>query len=211
MSRVLVVGDIVRSRICWYGGQNQLGENILHWTVLSVGAPAATDFDLATALDAALAADAKGLMAGDVSYIGWGVQVIFPLPVQVEQTTRVSAGAGTFGGVTGAKQAAALISWQTAFAGPANRGRSYLPFVPAGAYDTNGELIASYRTARLSYATALGVFSSFTSGGRSAAVQRVIKHRGSFSTTNVISFTTSIKVGTQKRRSDYNRLNAVPF
>jgi hypothetical protein len=208
--RSLAIGDIVRTRIVC-DDDNQVSENIMHWNVFALGTPAATDNDFATAFDSIIAPLFKAILPGDTNYIGVGVQVLFPLPVLVEQTNRSNVGAGTFGGTSCPKQCAALISWHTLFAGPANRGRTYLPFIPATALTTNGELVAAYNTARTTLAVAIAGFHSIVVAGRGASVNLCIKHRGAFATTDIVGFSTSVKVATQKKRSDYNRTNSVPF
>jgi hypothetical protein len=105
----------------------QQGINVLHFQVNSVAAPGVTDQDMATSMDAALAAPYKAYLPTSCEYLGLRVQIIRPnlKPAVIAIGNR---GIGTEASDQLPSQATLLLSPRTAVAGRKGRGRCFLPF-----------------------------------------------------------------------------------
>jgi hypothetical protein len=213
MSATLQIGDIVRARLVTMCA-DQLGECILHYSVVGPGPTTATDADMASALDSALFADVLLCLAADTTYRGFGVQIINRLRLLTEQVGNSNAGIGTASVHSGSKQSAALCTWRSAFAGRSGRGRSYFPFIPSPFYTTSGELTAGIGGAVPAYqslADGIRGFTLVSVGGRTAHVEFDILTKVGMVLTKIVSGTVSARPATQRRRGDFGRPNVAPF
>lgn len=210
MATNLNVGQKLSAKIYTLDG-NQVAINTLHYDVTAVGGTPATDQDFSDQLDAALAASFKALLNNGAAYRGLLCQIIAPLPVIVAVQTTSSAGIGTAGVTALPKQCSGIISYYTALAGRANRGRVFIPF-PASSDDTgDGVPIAGYVTRLNTLNAAIRSFSAIATGGRTATVVFGIYHRSSRTITPVISSVNQPKWATQRKRGSYGRANSTPI
>jgi hypothetical protein len=141
-----------------------------------------------------------------------GVQVYLPkrspLPFPVFSNNHAAVGTG--GANAGAKQGCPIITYYTDFTGPANRGRSYFPFISASSMTPGGDPSTAYLTAmRALFLTYQSVIVG--SGGNQATLNLVVFHRSSKTGTLVTSSVAQPKMATMKKRGDYGRTNFPPF
>jgi len=209
MSQVLVAGNIIAAR-AWCVTGNQASVNSFYYRVVGVGTPAATDKDFCDNFDTVVAADMKALIYNGASYKGIQAQIIWPPPLPADVVTVTNAGAGTAGANAMALQTSGIISWYTALAGRAQRGRTYAPF-PSTTDNSNGVPSAGYVTKLTNLATASQALVNILSGGRSATVVPVIWHRGTHTTDDIKAFFARAVWATQRRRGAYGRGNASPI
>ncbi len=222
MAQALAVGNFVKARI-WCSsalGNGQASVNTLWYVVGAIGTPASTDQDVATTLDALIAAQMKGLICNISTYKGVQAQICSPvLPFRatyVAQGAIGNAGAGTAGANGLPPQTSGLISFQSALANVQNRGRFYIPF-PAQLDDSGGGAPTGGYVARAN-ALAVNVAAGLapTTGGRTATLVRVLVHRLNkaglaIPATPVISSNASTLWATQRRRGDFGRQNVSPI
>lgn len=209
MARVLAVNNIVKADTVCYC-QNQVGQFTCHYKVTSVGTPPANDADFALSFENAVAAQMISLMSADAEFLGVRCQILNP-PMYQAQISTTLAGPGSAPGTTAPKQAAALMSWKTLFAGRHGRGRVYMPFVPGGFITTGGELLLGAAVQYEVLAVILQGFSLVTAGGRTAIVQLVVYDRLAAIGTQVVDHHVGTSIATQIRRSDFRRTNPRPF
>lgn len=209
MSASLAVGNKLRATI-WTSDAEQASATTVYYNVTAVGGSPATDQDVASALDSAVAASVIALLNNNAQYRGIVLQKVFPLPVLAD----VVAGAAAFGtaGATALpKQTSGLISWYTAFARQAYRGRNYIPF-PATADDaSDGTPSAGYVTRLAALATALKGLTAIAAGGRTATIALSIYHRASNLSDQITASVSRGVWATQKRRGAYGRFNRAPI
>lgn len=131
----------------------------------------------------------------------------------VVQLSTVGVGArpvGTGGANSVPDQVAPVVQKFTGLAGPRNRGRVYWPFIPTASLSADGELSGAAAVALTAAAGNLFGGQSFTVGGASITVVPHLFHRTPiFGTTEILAFFCVGKLGTQKRRGDYGKLNAI--
>ncbi len=222
MSNSLTVGAIVRCRI-WVqtaAGGGQASVNTLHYTVASIGGVAATDSDVAVTLDSVVHVDYKALLSSTAVYRGVQAQILNSIPPFLaffaEQFTIANFGVGSVAGPILPPQTSGLISFSTARAGVAFRGRSYVSF-PGQADDSGGGSPSASYTARLAnLASDFGGGLAIAIAGRSATLVRVLLHRKNKAGITpppdpVISFVGSRLWATQRRRGYFGRLNRSPI
>jgi hypothetical protein len=210
MAQVLSVGDTMVVTIVTAASDIALNRLAYEITALVSGAP--TDQDFVTAFSTAIATDWRALLGSNCVYEGCiGTLHAFGTPTpfaKVESTA--GTGAGTFGSNMSSAQTAGLIAWHTPRAGPAHRGRMYVPGVPQGAYASNEKPSVGYQTALDTFAANILNFTLAASGGRSASCQFCLRNRTG--TLQVVTgFASRPKWATQKRRGDYGRPTGSPL
>lgn len=212
MARTLDVGDIVQATVVTQMG-DQTALTVLHFLCGIVAGTSATDKDFATNLDAVLEADWKAAINNTATYRGIMAQVVNPPPMQRMQSEIGAAGVGTGGATPQPPQVSGIITWGTAMAGRAGRGRMYVPFPSTTFIDADGTPTASYIAALAALAVDIGGLAvvNRSGGGGSIAVQFVIYHRDFQTTDNVTSSVQQKKWATQKRRGEFGRPNAPPI
>jgi hypothetical protein len=184
VATALVVNDVVELRVYVLEGgpPSQLGVNVTHWFVRSVGTPGATPFDVGTTLDALFAAAYKPMLTNGATYRGTQCQKIHPLPVSLAEASSGNAGAGTGGAAAIPQQVAGLIKLQTDRAGRPFRGRIYIPFLPVAAINAAGNLNAP-SVAALNNIASIFTSQNVTTGlGGLLTVSPCIWHRKGYGT-----------------------------
>lgn len=219
MSYILTANDIVQARIVCFAS-SQIAENILHFQISGVvGTPHLNQF--VQDFDSAMHVIHKTLIPSNVSYRGCGAQKIWPLPVTIEEITTANVGNGTFGTAMLPSQAAGLISFQTAVAGRAYRGRTYIGFPSTSAITSpNQGPNPTYLSSLAQWASDILNFnSSSDGGGNSCDCELVIYHRKAgkggmppaHSADMVIQGIAKPNWATQRRRGMLGRQNVEPF
>ena len=196
------VGNIYRLRVSNYC-QNQLGLNVTYWVVSSAGG-ATPETTLVDPFDALLGPLYIACMSADANYIGCSIQRVFPT-IGFKYISTVSAGPGTVDGNVSGKQLAYLIRWLGFTGGRNQRGRIYVPFVPANFCAISGEPTADADTA---YTALAGGYGSTMTVGTGNTLDLIITKKGDPATYQPIQNTQiSHHFATQRRRSDFNRTN----
>jgi hypothetical protein len=172
-------------------------------------------------MDSVIAPVYKPLLANVAEYKGVQVSInrsTFPyrqINLPVAQNT--GAGVGTGGAIPMPKQTAGLLRFQTLNAGPAGRGRWYLPFPPQDADSGGGTASAAYVLALLALGGEVGVGISLSASGRTAILVRALVHNppkggGPVPVPSpVVDFVGSPFWATQKRRGSFGRTNKSPI
>lgn len=222
MAVPLTVGDVVLARIwCDTGaGGGQASCNVLHYIVAAIGAIPANDLDVATTLDTLVHTDFKACLCSEAAYRGVQAQILNPLPPNaakyLAQFTIANTGPGTSGVAIMPPQVCGLISIQTANAGQAYRGRTYLPW-PSTTDDTGtGTPNTPYLANAVAVSNVISSGLAVSASGRTATLVRIILHRkGKNGTTPgpspVTNASVAAKWATQRRRGDYGRQNRSPI
>lgn len=209
MAQNLSVGNIVQATmVCTSGPQVSL--NRLIYKVLSItGAP--KDQDLADAVDNSAGPALVLALANNAKYLGTLAQIIWPLPVYKRVAQNTNSGFGAFGGEMMASQTCGIITWESVFAGPAFRGRMYVPFPSINAISAGETPTAGYVTAIGNLATAIRTLTAIGSGGNTASVSFSIYNRTTHVATVVNSQIPRAKWATQKKRGDYGKQFTSPI
>jgi hypothetical protein len=212
MSVQLALNDLIHVRY-WCTCGDQASVNTVHYRVFAVATPGPTDQDVANAMDALAGPAYKALLATDASYNG--VQVGFDLlrPLPLTKFANSHFGPGTLTGPTMGRQLTGLIQLQTANAGPAFRGRIYIPFPPVGDDQSQGKPTLAYLALMSLLWTAISSDLVITGSGGSITITPVIFHRSATVIpryTDVDANTISTKFATQKRRGSFGRVNTSP-
>ena len=210
MTTGLVVGNVVQAKVACYQ-LNQVAENVAAFRVVSGTGLGATDQQVASALDALLAPLYKAALANTATYFGVQVRIANILPRPVPAVSAAHTGVGTGGAAPLPAQDSGLIAFETAFAGPAYRGRAYIPFPPAVANDApTNEPTAAYQVLLDSIGNALTTPFTVGIAPDQSTLRMVIFHRIPNSSTDVTFPLTRTRWATQRRRGGYGRANAIP-
>jgi len=210
MSTPLAVGNILELRV-WVNDGNQASVNTFHYQVNVVSAPPATDQDVASAFDTAMAPLYKPFLNNNATYRGCTCQVINPLPIKIDVIATGFPGAGTGGAVASAHQVSGLTSWYSATAGRRGRGRTYWPFPPTAFTSGDGTPTAGSVTIMDNIASAVFGFSTIVASGRQATIAFGIWSRSLRVLTPVTTRITRGVWATQRKRGNFGRPNGSPI
>lgn len=176
MATTLVVGDILQMiSVCYKAPQAT--ELVFHAQITAIAGGAPTDQDAATVQDLAMAPLLKACMSTQAAYRGQVVRIINRVPPVPPVTANGHAGAGNDIGVMMPPQVRGLISFKTASAGRAFRGRGFIAMPSVNFAALDGSCTAGYLvnlTAILSYWNQ-GVI-TLINGGNSVNIQPGIYH-----------------------------------
>lgn len=204
--------DLIQVR-AWSSDAEQAAVNTWYYNILGVPTGGVvTIFDFATAFDVVIETLYKSLLANTATYDGIQCVVIneVPLPRSVANVT--SAGIGTGGAIGMARQTAGLLSWETLFAGPGKRGRTFFPF-PSTSDDVGLGLPSNgYQVKMGTLANDMLFFENFTgASGGLALCELVLKSKPGFTTTPIEGFFPRPRWATQKKRGSFGRVNVSPI
>lgn len=200
-------GDILRARFFVRKGR-QLATPGIHYRVSAqVGAGNSLN-DIATTLMNLFPAAAAGLLPPQATIERCEVRDITAHPVAPGSSTAM-AGPGSEGQYPLPTQVSGIVTFQTAMAGRAYRGRFYMPFPPNTASDSIslGEPSAAYLTDLSALMDAIAV--PLTSGTLpdQASLVPIVYHTSLNTFDDIISHRVNAKWATQRRRGDYGRPN----
>lgn len=204
------VGDIIEIRVACDMAP-QLALNSLFYKITSVTGVEQGNSAIADAVNTSWAPAYKAILNNNAFYHGVRVQKVWPLPPSPPTTRSGSRGVGTGGAAALPRSVCGIVTWQTAFAGRAYRGRTYYPF-PSEQFndDTTGNPTAAYITALDTLAVLQMGGLPVGAGGNITTLTRVIVHRSTHLTDAVIARRTNSKWAQQRRRGDYGQPNALP-
>lgn len=214
MSTFVLANNVISFRT-WAVDNEQAAVCTVNWLCSGIAGTGGTLTQAAVAFDAAIAAAWKGVMNSGAEYRGVQAYLnVIPLPAFA--TGNANAGAGTLTGNAMARQATGLLRWTTLNAGPAFRGRLYLPFPSVGIDDPGGVPANTYIAAGNVVGADMLGFTTFGSGGNTSTGYCVLLHRKNKA--GVVPAPTQIVLGacqpkwaTQKRRGSYGRPNSSPI
>jgi hypothetical protein len=139
----LINGDRIKLRQACKNDA-QYGLNITNWLVENaVGAPV-TVADVATYFDTTISPLLLPLISNIATYWGFGCTKTTIPATTPEWYQDASRAVGTAGAGLLPTQSTPLISWRTDGAGPAARGRSFLPFPSPASINADGSLKAAF-------------------------------------------------------------------
>lgn len=208
-------GQVSRLTVyCYCPGDAQAGLMTIHLRQDNHTAAGVTAAELAEAFYALVAPPLADCMSSSATVQGVICNVYQTATDRVEFSGR-SADPATPGTVVQPMvpgQVAALLRKNTNLAGPAFRGRNYIPFLPVTFIVGAGALTAGALTALNTFRTTMGITNSYIGPGGTATATMVLAHHGTLPLTSTEVFSTSIALGvaTQKRRGDFGHINA-PF
>ena len=211
MGAAIADQDVIKVTFVVQGLDGQVALPSIYYLGGLVVGSGGTIAQLLTQVDALVGLDMLVLMANAASYRGVLGQRIFPLPITARETETFSAGPGTGGATIAPMQAAPIIGWETPLAGPAQRGRFYMPFMPGDKVNTTtGELAPLYHGALQGFANALVGVATVGGGGNVTAVNQVIWHRETQTTDIIAAGVARFRIGTQKKRGNFGKQNLAP-
>lgn len=210
-----IVGDMLESRSCQYTN-NQIALNVLHWKVTGVTSGGLTLASIAAQFDTNWFFSYKLWMSPDSSWRGVGVRNL-TAPRTTEFASIAHDGVGTGGGQNLPTQTSGVLSTFTGLGGRKGHGRFY-PGFPASTYaDAQGEQNAAGSLQLAQIAAVINVSEVLSVGPTSTTVQMVVRNKDLPGPppvpqgTDVRSIITRLIFGTQRRRGQYGRPNALPF
>jgi len=202
----LAVGDLCQVAFIMRA-DDQVGINLRHFRVTGVSGVGMTDQQMADNLEALMAPLYKPLIGNEAEWKGVELKRISPLPAPNLVFSIANAGAGTGGASLMGRQMAGVVGFQSVLAGPANRGRIYVPFPSTTMTTTDGHPSLAYK-ANLSLLAA-EITGAKVKGTAPNTVNIIwcIRHAPGFTTTDLVTYQVRGSWGTQKRRGDYGRPN----
>lgn len=221
MAVPLLVGDILEFVVVAYM-DDQIGENAFHAQVTALTAGSPTDLVAAKGFDTLMAPLYKTCINIQATYRGVSCRILRAGNPFAPATTVANAGSGSSSNNALPGQNRGLISYKTALAGPAYRGRTYVPFPSALAITTNGDLATSYVTAVNAIGSIIaGGSTPLIDGASTVTVIFGVYHRNpptpprtlpvQGTLTPIITRLTRPFFATQRRSGGFGRTNALPF
>jgi len=210
--RVAVVGTLLQTSFyCTFAGQAAI--NVRGWRVSAVGGAGLTFGQINGLFTAIFPALYKPLLANVATYAGLGIRGYKgqPLGLAAPAYDNGNAGVGTGGALMMPSGACGLIHLGTNTAGRIGRGRTYVPFPSASAATATENPTAGYVTALAALGTQLVTSQVLVSGGDSLTLVPCIVQKVTLNHIDITSFVAKSAWATQRRRSDFGRLNTTPF
>jgi hypothetical protein len=177
------------------------GWNILHYFVPTITGPAITYAQLAGALQSSVSPVITPLMPTVATFVGLTTRRVSPQPASVAFNPGNILAPGTATGDAMARQVCGAVTKQTELAGPANRGRMYVPFPTEGFNDANGNPTAAYLTILDDYANEVLTPKVVTIGTTAVTMIPGIYHREPQTISPLTGYTLRTYWTTQRRRA----------
>ena len=209
MSTALMAGDIIQFRVVTKDETGGECFNIFNFGINNPVVGTVTDLAAVEIMDGILAPLYKALMAPSSTYDGIEGSIVNRSPKPASVFYNGSTGPGLVGSKNLAGQTAGIISWTTAFAGRAFRGRSYIPNLADGWKLATGIPSSFFQTAMLALGAAIITQSAFTDLGASAPCVLILFHRRTLGFNLILGLHVPLKFATQRRRGNYGK-NRIP-
>lgn len=214
---IVAVGDHLKVRIACQLG-TQFGLNVLGYRVAATVGASTDLLTIAQQMYNVFSVAYFPWLTNNANFYGTAVSRYTP-GIPTDEYTQVLVAGGAAGPNAQPSQAAGLIRLLTGIAGRSFRGRVYIPFADGSNIDgaTSG-LNAAGTVVLNNLSTALFVLPVFGVGANLASLALEIVHRArpgpppvgrTFSDVNAVAIRTFL--ATQRRRSELNRPDAVPF
>jgi hypothetical protein len=210
MATVLAPTNLLRCSM-WCSEAGQASVSSFYYLVVTVGGVPATDQDVGDTLATNAGALLRACINNNATFNGIVTQKIIPPPLTVDVFSTANAGAGSGGTPALPKQVTGLVSWYTALAGRAKRGRTYMPFPAVPADLGDGTPTAAYQTAVSTFANAVKGLTAIAIGGRTATLALILYHRQLTTYDVITALLVRNQWATQRRRGAYGRPNISPI
>lgn len=206
----MAVNDIYRVTVGTYWGL-QVGLNVTHWRVAIITGNQPGDALIAGAFDNKFANPYKGLLHSGATYYGVRIQRIQPGVPGLPAVSANFSGGGLAGAAGLPPGTSGVITFRTPLAGRSWRGRIYVPFPSeADNGDVTGRPVAGYVTNLAALGLLYRTPTTQTVGGDSVTLEMGVFSRKVPAFTVVTQHVARDRWATQRRRSDFGRVNAVP-
>jgi len=207
---LVVVGNVVQLRCACQLG-SQISINVRHFRVSAISGTGVADDILAGLLDAAVAPFYKALLPTTATYLGSGVQIIRPLPPQIEQVSLGAAGAGTVAGDPLPPATSGLVSLRTNTATRKGRGRVYVPFPSESDNGVTAAPSAGYITRMDNLMTVFVGTTAYGTPPNTSTLIGVVYNRLAGTTIDLTGIRSRSNWAQQRRRSFLRRSDISPF
>lgn len=212
---VLSEGDIWLVKVfCFAPVENQVSVNLFHYRCISQTGDPFSDAFFASSMDTNFGVLWRTILGTQDAYKGVTVQGIEPLPVTEYVTNGDNAGVGVLSAARAPSQTSLVVTKLTGFAGRKERGRTYMPFPPAEAVQSNGFPTVAYQTLCQAIGDQIAQTVTLTAIGSETKLIPVIYH-GITSTPPKYSPISHCRAndlfGTQRRRGNYGANNLPPL
>jgi hypothetical protein len=207
----LNIGDIVAIRV-WSTFENQAAVNTYNCRVTGKTGLGITDQDLAGSMDLFMSAFYPTILNNLAVYNGVQVYIlnrIGPQPAAVFDNT--DAGPGTGSSPAAAKGTAFVLAYTSTVRGPGGRGRLYLPFLAAAAFDNDGQPIAGAATLINAFFAAMATTFIIGTAPNQINLDWVIYHRASRTYDFIVGGGLRKTVSNLHKRGDYGKPNVSPI
>jgi len=209
-------GDVCQARtVAFIPGQ--ISENVTHWLVASMTGTGSSVTAAAQRLDTLVASLYQNIMPATAAWRGVGFTNLAN-PRSVEGIGIGHAGPGVVAGNGLPSQVSFLISWRTALAGRANRGRIYPGLLAASFQNADGTMSAGALVSLSALAAGYGVGFVVGAGVNTTTYQLVVRHPDTFvgpvqtqHYSTVTQALASSVFATQRRRGQLGRPNILPI
>jgi hypothetical protein len=212
-----IVGDVLSVTHVWTC-QNQIAENTLHYLVSGITNGGATITETADKFGRAAAVVTNDILPTIASYHGCMVRNLVTPQTRTAKVPNIAL--GVVGPTVVPKQVSAIFSLYTALGGVKNRGRIYIPFLPLSFASSAGALSAAGLAAYILAVGNLCPLGFVVDGvGGTMTLSLVIRHghgqiafpvpAGTVTVVNEVVIQN--KLGTQRKRGDYGRINSPGF
>lgn len=207
MANAIANGDILEIRVCCQS-RDQIGVNVLHYRAHDL---TGFVFDTDVVADAftLFKAAYEACLSQDANFYGASVQIIHPTRRPANALGVLTA--GTVASDRLPMQVCGFIRKKSVLANRHGRGRVYIPFPARSALDTDETPTGGYVTSLGGVATLIESLPTIAPATGTLGLDGVIWDRVAL-TYVTIQYAEAVKRwGTQRRRGDFGRTNALPW
>lgn len=223
MATLIPLASYVRVRqYCYAPTISQVGINTSYWQCKTIITGGCTDRELAQTMGALFVGPYRALMPATARYSSSGVSLMKPVPSNITLTSEVRdiswRTPGTAAGNLSPKQVSLVLSFKSGLAAKHQNGRVFPPFPAASLFDSNGEvtnaavlLLVALGTQYDATVTCIGATGTGTFELVVKGVQKQVRPLPDIASyVDVNTVIARQATGTQRRRSDFGRLNSEP-
>lgn len=203
------LADVIEARIVCRLGE-QISINVRHWRISEILVPEPSLQAIADRLHADFLPKYQAVLSSLAEFRGVIARKIRPLPPSADFIGSGAAGFGLVAGAPMPKQISGVISLKTTLAGPAGRGRAYIPFPSTGSHETDTTPDPTYIANLNVIAAEMAGNILVTEGAGTLNLRGVVFHRLAGTSTDVNDAVSRNRWGTQRRRGDFGQPNISP-
>lgn len=191
----------------------QIGIIIRHWKVTAVAGTGASGATFLAGLASTYPALIKAMLHNAAEYKGMILDYLGYTPQPVSDTDLTGAGVGAINADPAPPLLTGIVTWRTAYAGRSYRGRTFFPFPPVTALDTDSRPTTTYKGLLDDFADQYSdndVLAD-SGGGNTSTLSPVVYSKKLSTGERVTHYTVQSYWGEQHRRGDYGELNISPI
>lgn len=193
--------------------RQQIAVIVRHWKCTSFSGTGGNGAAMLAVLAATYPSLLKAMMHNNAEYKGMFLDYIQQTPQPVSDVDVTGAGVGAINADPAPPLLAGIVTWRTQYAGRSYRGRTYFPFPPVTALDTDSRPTTTYKGLLDDFADQYegNTVLADLGGGNSSTMYPCVYSRLLNAAQLITTYQVQSYWGEQHRRGDYGALNISPI